>query len=91
MSELSMAPAEAAPNRYLFLDELAAGTAAPGGGSAAAFSGAAAASLCAMVARLTVGKKKYAAVETQMYACIDEAEALRKDFTALVDEDACRL
>ena len=44
----------------LFLDDLAAGTAAPGGGSAAAYAGAMAAALVGMVARLTIGKKKYA-------------------------------
>jgi glutamate formiminotransferase/formiminotetrahydrofolate cyclodeaminase len=88
MAELSMAPVEAKPNPYIFLDDLAAGTPAPGGGSAAAYSGAASAALCAMVARLTVGKKKYAAVEPQMFECIDEAETLRADFTALVEKDA---
>ena len=46
-----------------FLDQLAAGTPTPGGGSAAAYAGSAAASLVSMVARLTVGKKKYSAVE----------------------------
>lgn len=71
-----------------FLDRLAAGTASPGGGSAAAFSGAAAAALVAMVARLTTGKKKYAAVEPQMYDLIEKAEGLRTELTAAVDEDA---
>ena len=51
-----------------FLDDLAAATPTPGGGSAAAYSGAMAAGLVAMVARLTVGKKKYADVEEQMNA-----------------------
>ena len=71
-----------------FLDELAAGTPAPGGGSAAAYAGAAAAALVAMVARLTVGKKKYAAVEAQMYELIEKAEALRASLTAAIQEDA---
>jgi len=71
-----------------FLDELAAGTSAPGGGSAAAYAGAAAAALAAMVARLTVGKKKYLAVEPQMYDLIEKAEALRARLTASIDEDA---
>ncbi len=43
-----------------FIDHLAAGTPTPGGGSASAYTGAEAAALAAMVARLTVGKKKYA-------------------------------
>jgi glutamate formiminotransferase/formiminotetrahydrofolate cyclodeaminase len=71
-----------------FLDRLAAGTAAPGGGSAAAAAGAAAAALVAMVARLTVGKKKYAAVEAQMQATAERAEALRGALTAAVTQDA---
>ena len=71
-----------------FLDELARGTPTPGGGSASAFTAAAAAALVAMVARLTVGKKKYADVETRMWALIDQAEALRKECTAAIDEDA---
>jgi len=71
-----------------FLDQLAAGSAAPGGGSAAAYAGAAAAALVAMVARLTVGKKKYIAVESQMYDLIEKAEALRASLTAAISEDA---
>jgi glutamate formiminotransferase/formiminotetrahydrofolate cyclodeaminase len=51
-----------------FLDALAEGTPAPGGGSAAAYAGAAGAALAAMVARLTLGKKKYR-VEAQMALC----------------------
>ncbi len=88
MASLSLAPVETSSNPYIFLDDLAAASPTPGGGSAAAFSGAAAASLCAMVARLTVGKKKYADVETEMYEYIDEAEGLRKDLIALVEADA---
>lgn len=71
----------------IFLDELAAATATPGGGAAAAYAGAMAASLVAMVARLTVGKKKYASVEKRMQKIIDEADALRKDFLQARDED----
>ncbi len=71
-----------------FLDALAAGTAAPGGGSASAYSGAAAAALTAMVARLTIGKKKYAAVETQMKDILEKADALRGDLTAAIEQDA---
>ncbi len=71
-----------------FLDALAAGTAAPGGGSAAAYSGAAAAALVAMVARLTIGKKKYAQVEAEMQRLLDQAESLRLELTAGVQRDA---
>jgi glutamate formiminotransferase/formiminotetrahydrofolate cyclodeaminase len=71
-----------------FLDSLAAGTPTPGGGSAAAYAGAAGAALVAMVARLTVGKKKYAEVDAQMNEILNLAERLRRDLTAAVDEDA---
>lgn len=71
-----------------FLEALAAGTPTPGGGSAAAFSGASAAALVAMVARLTVGKKKYAEVELEMAALRDQAEALRSELTRAIDQDA---
>jgi glutamate formiminotransferase/formiminotetrahydrofolate cyclodeaminase len=71
-----------------FLDALADGTPTPGGGSAAAYSGAAAASLVAMVARLTIGKKKYASVEDQMQSVMEEADQLRAELSQAVREDA---
>lgn len=71
-----------------FLDELARGTPTPGGGSASAYSAAAAAALVAMVARLTVGKKKYAEVEPQMWTIIEKADALRLEMTQAIEEDA---
>lgn len=71
-----------------FLDALASGEPAPGGGSAAAHSGAMAAALVAMVARLTVGKKKYADVDDQMQAIMAEADKLRAQFQAAVQADA---
>lgn len=71
-----------------FLDRLASGDPTPGGGSAAAYTGAMAAALVAMVARTTLGKKKYAAVESQMQAVIPRAEALRASLAAGVERDA---
>jgi glutamate formiminotransferase/formiminotetrahydrofolate cyclodeaminase len=71
-----------------FLDALAAGTATPGGGSAAAYAGAAAASLVSMVARLTIGKKKYAQVEESMHAILTQSEALRNELTLAIQLDA---
>jgi len=71
-----------------FLDNLAAATPTPGGGSAAAHAGAMGAALVAMVARLTVGKKKYADVEAQMNEILNHAERLRRELTAAVDEDS---
>jgi glutamate formiminotransferase/formiminotetrahydrofolate cyclodeaminase len=71
-----------------FLDALAEATPAPGGGSASAYSGAAGAALAAMVARLTVGKKKYAAVEVQMLKALENAETLRKELSEAIQRDA---
>ena len=78
---------ESAPPQA-FLQALAEGSPTPGGGSASAYSGAAAAALVAMVARLTIGKKKYAAVEARMKSILERAEALRLILTAAVEEDA---
>jgi Methenyl tetrahydrofolate cyclohydrolase len=41
-----------------------------------------------MVGRLTVGKKKYKAVEPQIWPLIERAEALRRELEDLVTEDA---
>lgn len=71
-----------------FLDDLAAATPTPGGGSAAAYVAALGAALVAMVARLTIGKKKYAKVEAQMNEILVQAERLRRDLTASVNEDS---
>ena len=71
-----------------FLEALADATPAPGGGSAAAYSGAAGAALAAMVGRLTLGKKKYAAVEAQMLTLIERADALRAGLKAAIQRDA---
>jgi len=71
-----------------FLDALAAGAPTPGGGSAAAYSAAAGAALVVMVARLTIGKKKYAAVEEQMKEILARAESLRARLTSAIQRDA---
>src|SRR5947208_16741723 len=71
-----------------WIDELAGGAPTPGGGSAAALAGTLAAALVAMVARLTIGRKAYAAVESQAHEILAEAEQLRTDLRRLVDEDA---
>ena len=71
-----------------FLDELASAMPAPGGGSAAAYAAAMGAALVAMVAGLTIGKKKYAKVEAEMQAVRVQAEQLRDELTHAVDDDA---
>src|SRR5437899_1402079 len=79
---------DAAPTLNGWIDELAGAAPTPGGGSAAALAGALAAALVAMVARLTVGRKAYAAVEAQAREILAEAERLRAELRRLVDEDA---
>jgi len=71
-----------------FLAELASPTPTPGGGSAAAYAAAMGAGLVAMVAGLTIGKKKYADVEVEMHAIHHQAEALRADLSQSVEDDA---
>jgi glutamate formiminotransferase/formiminotetrahydrofolate cyclodeaminase len=71
-----------------WIDELASDAPTPGGGSAAALAGTLSAALVAMVARLTVGRKAYAAVDAQAQEILEEAERLRVELRRLVDEDA---
>lgn len=83
-----VAPRAAATSLDGWIDELAGASPTPGGGSAAALAGTLAAALVAMVARLTVGRKAYAAVEAQAREILAEAEQLRGELRRLVDEDA---
>jgi glutamate formiminotransferase/formiminotetrahydrofolate cyclodeaminase len=71
-----------------FLDALAAGEPTPGGGSAAAYSAAMAAALVAMVGRVTVGKKKYADVEGEMWELVEAATVLQRAMRQAVEKDA---
>jgi glutamate formiminotransferase/formiminotetrahydrofolate cyclodeaminase len=87
--QLSKSAAQSVPdNGNNFLDALASGTPTPGGGSAAAHAGAMGAALVAMVARLTIGKKKYAEVDAQMNEILNQAERLRWEMTEAVEEDS---
>jgi glutamate formiminotransferase/formiminotetrahydrofolate cyclodeaminase len=76
------------PQSVSFVEELAAPTPTPGGGAAAAYAGAMGAALVAMVAGLTLGKKKYANVEAGMQAIRVMAESLRKELRQAADDDA---
>ncbi|HIE24807.1 MAG TPA: glutamate formimidoyltransferase [Anaerolineales bacterium] len=80
--------ADAAQKKPDFLDKVADGKPTPGGGSVAAYSGAMGAGLVAMVARLSIGKKKYANVEEEMKEILEESEELREKLTNAVEEDA---
>jgi glutamate formiminotransferase/formiminotetrahydrofolate cyclodeaminase len=81
-------PGLSTPEPASFIEQLAAPTPTPGGGSAGAYAGAMGAGLVAMVAGLTIGKKKYADVEAQMQAIRVVAENLRKELTQAVDDDS---
>ncbi|MCI0329953.1 MAG: glutamate formimidoyltransferase [candidate division Zixibacteria bacterium] len=70
-----------------FLDEVASSSPAPGGGASAAHTAALAAALIAMVCRLTIGKKKYQAVEREISQTLETAEGLRRYFENAVEED----
>ena len=76
------------PESASFIEQLAAPTPTPGGGSAGAYAGAMGAALVAMVAGVTIGKKKYADVEAEMQAIRVVAENLRKELTQAADDDA---
>ncbi|WP_296328376.1 cyclodeaminase/cyclohydrolase family protein [uncultured Acidaminococcus sp.] len=71
-----------------FVQETSSSSPAPGGGSIAALNAASAAALIEMVAHLTIGKEKYAAVETEMKEVAEKAASLKNQFLALIDEDS---
>lgn len=71
-----------------FLDQLASSEPVPGGGSVAALSAGISASLAAMVANLTIGKKKYAEVEGEMKAIYENMMQMKEAFTSFIDQDA---
>jgi glutamate formiminotransferase/formiminotetrahydrofolate cyclodeaminase len=71
-----------------FVASVAAPTPAPGGGTVAAHAASLGAALAQMVAGLTIGKKKYAAVEAEMKEAALKAAALVTELTTLGTRDA---
>ena len=71
-----------------FADVLSSAAPTPGGGGAAALAGALGTALAHMVGALTVGKKKYAAVEEDVKALMAKAQDLRVRLLACVIKDA---
>jgi len=71
-----------------FIEQLAAPTATPGGGSAAAASGAMAASLAAMVAQMSRGKKAYLQHDAALGEAIARLGVLREELKTAIDADA---
>jgi len=80
--------ATAGPTLADWTDAVASSSPAPGGGTVSAVAGAMAAALAAMVGRLTVGRKKYAAVDGEFRELVERAEALRVRLMRLGEEDA---
>ena len=71
-----------------FLDKLGSSEPFPGGGGASALAGAIAAELGNMVGSLTVGKKKYADVEEEIKAMMEEMTKISNELTACINKDA---
>lgn len=71
-----------------FPDLVAAGTPAPGGGSVAAHTGMLAAALGQMMGNLTIGKKKFAAVEEQVRELVAQLNRLRLSLQQTIEADA---
>ena len=61
-----------------YLLELSSNSPTPGGGNVSALSGSLACNLGIMVCNLTIGKKKYAAVEEEMKEIKSKLESLNK-------------
>lgn len=71
-----------------FSEILASREPVPGGGGASALVGALGIALCSMVGNLTVGRKKYAAVEEDVKVMLVKGEKLRVRLLELIDDDA---
>jgi glutamate formiminotransferase/formiminotetrahydrofolate cyclodeaminase len=71
-----------------YVAEVAAPTPAPGGGSVAAHVAALGAALAQMVAGLTVGRRRYAAVEAEMQTVAREAAELVNELNDLAARDS---
>jgi len=86
--EAKIRAAQSGPSLDGWINELASGSPTPGGGSAAALAGTVAAALVAMVARLTIGRRAYAAGDARAREILAEAEEARRAQRALIDLDA---
>ena len=71
-----------------FVEVLSSKAPVPGGGGASALVGAVGTALGNMVGSLTVGKKKYADVEDEMWELKKKCDQLQKDFLHLIERDA---
>jgi len=70
-----------------YLADAAANLPAPGGGSVSSLAGALGASMAAMAANFTVGKKKFRDVEPEVRSILEQCEAGRTRLAELMDRD----
>lgn len=70
-----------------YLDDAASSKPAPGGGSVSACVGALGAALVSMVCNLTKGREKYADVETEILALVEQSDAARERLEQLLQDD----
>ena len=71
-----------------FVERLASSDGVPGGGGAAALVGSLSAALCSMAGALTVGKPRFADVEAEVVAIMEDVEDVRYRLLELVADDA---
>ena len=71
-----------------FSQQLSSSSPVPGGGGASAYVGAMGIALGSMVGNLTLGKKKYEAVQDEIKELLEKSEELRERLQALVEKDA---
>lgn len=71
-----------------FTSRLGSGDAVPGGGGVSALCGCLGISLGKMVTHLTIGRKRYAAVQEEMERAAAQAGALQQELLELIDLDA---
>lgn len=83
-------PENRAEERLLvgFVNEVASSTPTPGGGSVAALAGSLAAALTQMIAGLTAGRKKYAAVSEEAQEVLREGGKLKGQLLDAIVEDS---
>ena len=74
------------PLRF-FLDKLCSKSPEPGGGSASALTGATAAGLSGMLAALTINKKGYEDMQSEMKDILTRAENLKEELLDLLQKD----
>jgi formiminotetrahydrofolate cyclodeaminase len=70
-----------------YLDDLASASPAPGGGAAAAVTVAQGLALLSMVCNLTIGKKKFSMVESQVQEILAQVSAMRVEALAEAEAD----